>query len=244
MKKLTALLLSAATILTLATPAFAVEENTTVQEQAIESQTFEIADDQSVQTAQEVIPDAQTNEESNINESTPRTAPAPDAEQSNSSNEDADSIFGKKDPIAIIYLCVSGPAAHYGFGHTWICIKNISKKAISIGDYEIKPGKMSSFGLHHFDGMHINDEMRHYNHQKVTALAREINAEGLAKAEKEILSKTWKWYEYLAHNCTNFATTVWLRTTGQFFLAFCFPFIVQIQMACNKTEKLAIEIND
>ena len=90
MKKLTALLLSAATILTLATPAFAVEENTTVQEQAIESQTFEIADDQSVQTAQEVIPDAQTNEESNINESTPRTAPAPDAEQSNSSNEDAD----------------------------------------------------------------------------------------------------------------------------------------------------------
>ncbi|MBR3438527.1 MAG: hypothetical protein IKH13_03370 [Clostridia bacterium] len=243
MKKLTALLLSAATILTLATPAFAVEENAAVHEQATEAQVFEISDEQFVETAQTEIPDAQAAEENSVDEIAPQDVQTPDGEQSNG-NEDEDSIFSKKDPIAIIYLCVSGPAAHYGFGHTWICIKNISKKAISIGDYEIKPGKMSSFGLHHFDGMHINDEMRHYNHQKVTALAREINAEGLAKAEKEILSKTWKWYEYLAHNCTNFATTVWLRTTGQFFLAFCFPFIVQIQMACNKTEKLAIEIDD
>ena len=133
--------------------------------------------------------------------------------------------------VAIMYLCVSGPHTHYIFGHTWICIKNISEDSLTVGERIITPGEMASFGLHHFDGMHYDDEMYDYSGENVKALEYKLTRSDLDSAKHEITNSRWHWYEYFAHNCTNFATSVWNKVTGRHFFAFCFPFIVQIQMA-------------
>ena len=239
MKKLIAVLLAAATVFSLSSPAFAVDENTVSPDIAVESQVCEVPDVQISEEAPDVMPDSDTPEENAAGDAALRKSAAPSA-QPDSGDEDSDFIFDKKEPVAMLYLCVSGPNVHYGFGHTWICIKNISAKDISVGNQIIHPGKMISAGLHHDGGMHFNDELFHYDKKAVSALSKSLTIDGLKKAEKEILKNTWRWYEYLAHNCTNFATSVWLAATGQFFLAFCFPFVVQLQMAFNKTEKLNI----
>ena len=239
MKKLTALLLAAATAFTLSYPAFAIDEDTVSPDIAVESQVCEIPDAQISEEAPDVMPDSYTDEENAVDDTAAEKSAVQDTEPA-SGDEDSDFIFDKKEPVAILYLCVSGPTAHYGFGHTWICIRNISAKDISVGSQIIHPRKMISAGLHHNGGIHFNDELRQYDKKAVTALSKNLTIDGLEKAEKEMLKSTWRWYELFVHNCTNFATSVWLAATGQFFLAFCFPFVVQIQMAFNKTEKLSI----
>ena len=144
-------------------------------------------------------------------------------------------------PVAIMYLCVSGPHSKYVFGHTWICIKNISDEKLTVGSKIIEPGKMSSFGLHHFDGMHYDDEMYDYNGETVKTREKRLTRSELKTAADEITDRNWHWYEYFAHNCTNFATSVWKETTGQHYFAFCFPFIVQIQMAVSGMKSLTIK---
>lgn len=143
--------------------------------------------------------------------------------------------------VAIMYLCVSGPHAPYIFGHTWICIKNISDESLKVGNSEIAPGAMSSFGLHHFDGLHYDEEMRDYQGETVNARECRLTRKDLKSAEEEITNSRWHWYEYLTHNCTNFATSVWKKVTGQSFFAFCFPFVVKIQMAGAGLKKLIME---
>lgn len=150
------------------------------------------------------------------------------------SGDDAD------EPVAIIYLCVSGPHAHYFFGHTWICIRNISSGTITVDGTDIQPGEMASFGLHHDGGLHINRELNRYRGETVTAKQASLTSSQLSDAEGEITSSRWSWYELFAHNCTNFATSVWAMVTGVNYVAFCFPFIVQMQMALSGTDSLVI----
>lgn len=142
-----------------------------------------------------------------------------------------DSHESDDDDVAIIYLCVVPyTSSRYAFGHSWICIKNISNKAIKVGPQTIATGEMISAGLHSFKGMTFNEEMDDYRGRSVKALEYTLNKKDFAKVTKEIMSSRWNSYEVFAHNCTNFATAVWKAATGKFMLAFCFPFIVSFQM--------------
>ena len=228
MKKLTALFLAAATLFTLAASAYA-EENTAEDYMPSQSIETELEAAQTDIDFLSAAPDAQ-----------PQVSDEPDF--IDGGNEE-DGFITDNLPVAILYLCASGPHAPYAFGHAWICIKNISDREITVGTETVEPGKMISAGLHHDGGLHFNDEMKDYDGKMVSAKSTYLFEDDLSKAENEILKDRWSWYELFAHNCTNFATAVWKATTGKGYAVFCFPFIVQLQMAFGGTEKIEI-IND
>ena len=205
MKKFVSIILSIATVLSIAVPSFAEETKTTTEYSNCYRQEI--------------------------------TATATDC--TDFLSEEA--YTGSSDFVAIMYLCVSGPHAPYYFGHTWICIRNISDEVINIGESIINPGMMESFGLHHFDGMHYDREMNNYRGETVKAREFMLTKNDISSAMKEITDSRWHWYEYFTHNCTNFATSVWQETTGQHYFTFCFPFVVQIQMAVSGTKGLSIK---
>ena len=152
----------------------------------------------------------------------------------------AEPVIEPNAKIATMYLCTSGSNVYYIWGHAWIMIKNTSDSNIEICDMVLAPGAMMSVGLHHDGGRHFNREIVRYKGKTVKAITRDINMSELRIAEKEIMSSSWGWYEYLAHNCTNFATSVWKAVTGRLFLCFCFPFVVSIQLPAKETIKLTI----
>ena len=219
MKKITSIILALTSVIAIATPAFAGYENIGTPSEA-ETETAEIVS--FVQNDEQgIIDNDAVNEE-------------------NSCSNDDESILSDK-IVAIMYMCASGPHAPYIFGHIWICIKNISDKALKVGSTEIEPGAMASFGLHHFDGLHYDDEMYDYSGEKVKASECSLTLKDLRAAEEEITNSRWHWYEYLTHNCTNFATSVWKKVTGKGFFVFCFPFVVQMQMAKVGLKEILIE---
>lgn len=221
MKRITALILTLVSVITIATPAFAQDltanEPETVNYEIIENEP-QAAD------AAEAVENAPDYEE---------------AEEQAVENDDESLLSDAV--VAIMYMCVSGPHAPYIFGHTWICIKNVTEKNLKVGNTEIAPGAMASFGLHHFDGLHYDDEMYDYSGETVNATECKLTRRDLKAAEEEITNSRWHWYEYLTHNCTNFATSVWKKVTGKGFFVFCFPFVVQIQMAKEGLKKINIE---
>lgn len=237
MKRIVSIVLSFASILTIAVPAFAeelpdeAEPDRCCAEQETTEQFF--AEEYPLENLSAVqYPE------------TSSTVSSAYSEENNSINNpnrvsEEDSIITDT-VVAIMYLCVSGPHAPYFFGHTWICIKNISDEAITVGSRTLEPGEMMSAGLHHDGGMHYDDEIHDYEGDTVQAREYELTRDELRTAEKEITNSRWHWYEYFAHNCTNFATTVWNKVTGQHYFAFCFPFIVQIQMAGNGLERIVM----
>jgi hypothetical protein len=224
MKRITSLILALATILAIATPAFAqditADEPDYINYEIVENEDQAIDTEEAVQTAPDYA----------------------DIEDYVAVNEDESLITDTV--VAIMYMCVSGAHTKYIFGHTWICIKNVSDKAIRVGNAEIAPGSMASFGLHHFDGLHYDDEMNDYRGETVSATEYQLTSRELKAAEEEITNSRWHWYEYLTHNCTNFATSVWKKVTGKGYFAFCFPFVVQIQMAGAGLKKIVIERQD
>ena len=132
--------------------------------------------------------------------------------------------------VAIIYLCASGPHIPYFTGHAWVCIRNISEDNLTVGDRIITPGEMASFGLHSFNAMLCDEEMDVYAGETVRAREYELTQSDFDSAVREITASKWRWYELFTHNCTNFAISVWNEATGQNLVAFCFPFIVQLQI--------------
>ncbi len=221
MKRITALILTLVSVITIATPAFAQDltanEPETVNYEIIENEAQAADAAEAVENA----PDYEESEEQAV--------------------ENDDESLLSDAVVAIMYMCVSGPHAPYIFGHTWICIKNVTEKNLKVGNTEIAPGSMASFGLHHFDGMHYDDEMYDYRGETVNATECRLTRKDLKAAEEEITHSRWHWYEYLTHNCTNFATSVWKKVTGKGFFVFCFPFVVQIQMAKEGLKKINIE---
>ena len=148
---------------------------------------------------------------------------------------------GKDDEnVAILYLCAAGPRGRYIWGHAWIMIKNISDEDIVIGENIIPPGTMISAGLHHDGGLKYNRELETFNGCTVSAKEKYMNAKELEICKKEMFSSRWSWYEYFAHNCTNFATSVWLAVTGNFYICFCFPFVVQLQLAASGAKGVGV----
>ena len=131
--------------------------------------------------------------------------------------------------VAEIYHCVSGPSLTYFFGHTWICIRNVSGATLYVGQQAIEPGQMISAG-HHRGGFQFNKEMRQYANKTVTACKSRINADQFAAAAAEIMDPEWGTYELFAHNCTNFSTAVWRAATGQRMTPFIFPFVLRSQI--------------
>ncbi len=233
MKKIVSVVLSLVSVIALAIPAFAEElsddpdPDRCYAEQYVTAPISEVPDSTTALNSEQSASD----DSDSLSDDTHENAPDSISEE--------DSIISDA-IVAIMYLCVSGPHAPYYFGHAWICIKNISEETIMIGSHSVAPGEMASFGLQHFDGMHYNDEMNDYRGETVSAREYRLTRNDLDKAEKEITNSRWGWYEYLAHNCTNFATSVWNKVTGQHFFAFCFPFIIQIQMAGTDLKKIDI----
>ena len=141
---------------------------------------------------------------------------------------------------AVIYLCSSGPNGHYLMGHVWICLKNTGSEPFDFAGCEVAPGKMISAGLHHGGGLFFNREMKHYAGKSVRCEKRELNEEGIARASAEASKSKWGRYELFTHNCSNFAAAVWRAATGENAFAFCFPFVVSIQMMAHGSERLTI----
>ena len=155
-------------------------------------------------------------------------------------------IVSDEPVVAIMYLCASGPHTPYFTGHAWICIRNISENTLTVDGNDIVPGEMVSFGLHSFKpnsfkAMLCNEEMDIYKGETVRALAYEITQSDLDSAEREITASRWKWYELFTHNCTNFAASVWNEATDLHVFSFCFPFIIQIQIALKGSTPLLME---
>lgn len=246
MKKFTSIILAVLTVIAIAVPAFAeeaeyeapeilVEEIITEEpEQAEEAESFEMPEAVEAEEPEE-LPEI---EKEDVYQ--PETARAAVNESTGINSDTAENEDESlKDFVATMYLCVSGMTGKYWFGHTWICIRNDSDEDIKIGSRVIAPGEMASFGLHHFDGMHYDDEMRDYNNKNVKAEEKKLTRSDLKNAEDEITNSNWHWYEYLTHNCTNFATSVWKKVTGKHYFAFCFPFVVSSQMRNTKSLKIA-----
>ena len=142
--------------------------------------------------------------------------------------------------VAVIYHCASGIRAPYIFGHTWIVIKNVCDRNLTVGPQTIEPGGMISAGLHSGKGMDFNREMREFSGRAVTALQYQMTVDDLRKAEEEIMSSRWDHYLLFSHNCTNFSTSVWKAVTGQKYSPFIFPFVIKNQFPSDETIKLFI----
>lgn len=223
MKKTISIIIAIATIFSIAVPAFA--EAAAVDERNETAPVFEIILD--IAGSPEGEPEAD------------ETLTA-DPDEPDSGNETAGEYIYEEVPVAVIYLCASGPHSYYAFGHTWVCIKNISEEDITVAGKTIAPGEMVSFGLHHDGGLHFNREIDRFNGENVTVKEKMLTGSELSAVENEISDSKWGWYELFSHNCTNFATSVWNRATGAHLFAFCFPFIVKLQMALGGTKTLSM----
>ncbi len=147
----------------------------------------------------------------------------------------------KDGPVAEIYLCVSGIFfPYYFFGHTWICISNVSQEPFTVGAVTLAPGEMMSVGLHSNAGMTYNREMNRFRGRTVSALKKQINEEQLRSAEREITSSDWSYYLLFSHNCTNFTSAVWKAATGVKYNATVFPFILKSQLPADQMVSLYI----
>lgn len=221
MKKFLAGVLAALTVMSTATAAFADYEPSA---DSIDTRTAEYLEDEEYYYEDEYYNEYDFNDDIADEPEDPYVDETPDIPS------EAD------ETIAIIYLCsVPYPTLHYIFGHSWICIKNVSDEELSIGSQTIAPGEMISAGLHSTmskgrSGMSFNDEMNDFKGRSVSAVQYFLTEKEFTKMSKEITNSKWSWYELFTHNCTNFAAAVWRAATGNFMLAFCFPFIVSIQM--------------
>lgn len=133
--------------------------------------------------------------------------------------------------VAVMHLCVSGIRLPYFFGHSWLCITNVSDEAIAIGQETIAPRQTVSVSTHARVGMEFNREMNQFRGRTVTAVRTELTSEALAKAEKEILSSKWDNYSMFFHNCTHFCAAVWKAATGKAYATALFPFILKSQFS-------------
>ena len=140
-------------------------------------------------------------------------------------------LFDRSSTAAKMYLCFSHPYDKYIFGHVWIVIENTGTRTLRVADLEIQPGDIGTFGLHHFDGLHINDEKAIFRGRSVKALEVTVSYEQIEEIDTEMCSARWHRYEYFTHNCTNFVSAIWKIATGRGFFVFCFPFIIAIQMS-------------
>lgn len=147
---------------------------------------------------------------------------------------------GENKVVAILYHCASGIHMPYIFGHSWVCIENVSNESFTVGSETVEPGQMISAGLHSAHGMEFNKEMREYRGSAVSALKAEMTMEDLKKAEGEILSSRWHYLEFFGHNCTNFSCSVWKKVTGQKLTPFIFPFVIKAQFPKSQTVSLYI----
>ncbi len=142
--------------------------------------------------------------------------------------------------VAMMYHCVVGVSWPYLFGHSWICIQNISDEPLTVGPETIQPGQMISAGLHSARGMLFNKEMKQMRGKTVDAIETALTREGLKKAENEIISSRWNYYELFGHNCTNFSAAVWKAVTGRQLRTFIFPAVIKNQFSSSEKIRLYI----
>jgi|GEM_PF-2925888 len=142
--------------------------------------------------------------------------------------------------VAVMYLCVSGAHLPYIFGHTWICIRNISNENISVGSQTVAPGAMISAGLHSFRGMVFNREMSEYRGSTVDAIEKYLTKSELETVSNEIMSSNWSYYELFAHNCTHFVSAVWRSVTGRSIRTFIFPAVLKNQFSSSEMVRVYI----
>ncbi len=238
MKRFISIILTIVTVFSIAVPAFAKE--IIIGEYNEPAAVYETHEDTAEQPDAVTVNDEEIPDSVNDDSASEEADPNEIKNDTDGAETDSDFLFDRS-PVAILYLCASGIHSHYAFGHTWICIRNISKDNITVGGKVIAPDEMASFGLHHDGGMHCNREIERYSGETVKAKEKKLTRTELLIAANEISNSRWGWYEYFAHNCTNFATTVWNRVTGSHLFAFCFPFVVQLQMAISGTDTITMK---
>ena len=142
--------------------------------------------------------------------------------------------------VAEIYLCFCGIRLPYIFGHTWVCIVNVSGETLTVGPQTLEPGQMLSAGLHAGGGMVFNREMGEFRGRSVTAIRATMTREDLQRAADEIMSSKWDHYYLLTHNCTHFAAAVWRAATGESYTTAIFPFVLKSQVPADRQTGLFI----
>ncbi|MBR0509212.1 MAG: hypothetical protein IJJ85_03765 [Clostridia bacterium] len=147
---------------------------------------------------------------------------------------------GDGETVAVLYLCVCGIRLPYIFGHTWMVVENVSGEPLTVGSKTLEPGAMLSAGLHSGVGMEFDREMREFRGQSVTAIAREMTADELERAAKEIVNSRWDHYNLFVHNCTHFCSAVWKAATGVNFGVSVIPAILKSKMPASQRISLRI----
>ena len=147
---------------------------------------------------------------------------------------------GADETVAVMYLCVSGVHFPYIFGHSWICISNVSNETLTVGNETLAPGEMKSFGLHAGVGMTVNREMSRFSGSTVSALQTPLNRADLEKAGREITDSNWNYYLLFTHNCTHFASAVWAAVTGKKYKTGVFPIVLKNNLPSNELVSVRI----
>lgn len=123
--------------------------------------------------------------------------------------------FAKSDaPVARLSV-VSYVKNIVSHGHSWLYIENISKKTLTVGVYELKPGEAVSVGTFKYSrkegkGIYYNVELycnEHYGANGRYSLTTEITESQLASVSKKINNYGSKWTP--VKNCAYFVANVW-----------------------------------
>lgn len=118
--------------------------------------------------------------------------------------------------VAEITIFSDGTGSSFGT-HSWISIKNISKKDITVGRIKVKPNKEVTVGTwgnkDQHEGVWYNMEAYFANkgtkkaYTKRVSISKKITASDLGKASKKINDSNNSWS--YTNNCSSFAVRVW-----------------------------------
>ncbi|MEJ9227987.1 hypothetical protein LAV79_00450 [Peribacillus butanolivorans] len=119
--------------------------------------------------------------------------------------------------VATITIFSDGSGGSYGT-HSWISVKNISKKNIYVGKIKVAPNKEVTVGTwgnkEQHKGVWYNLEAYFANngakkaYNKRVSFSKKISASQLEKANKKIKQSSNDTWSY-TNNCSTFATEVW-----------------------------------
>lgn len=139
---------------------------------------------------------------------------------------------GEEKPVARMYFCATNTI---GVGHSWIYIKNLTSKPITVGHMTVRAKDgvtISNLGFTHIDGpgTFYNYEAYRY-HDKLPATSY-ITCD-LTAARLENVSNTIKnsnFYELVTYNCGGLTTAVWNAGSDRKLIYFPLTFVIMLQM--------------
>lgn len=118
--------------------------------------------------------------------------------------------------VATITIFSDGSGSNFGT-HSWITVKNISKKTIYVGKIKVAPKKEVTVGTwgnkdqhkgvwYNLEAYFVNQGQKKLYNARVS-ISENISAAQLDKANKKIKQSSNEWS--YTNNCATFATKVW-----------------------------------